>query len=99
MADITSASTLAEVQAAYDDNASYAEDNSVTKARAFETAAMVLLRREPQQAGRNGTAFTLDKQSVREELARVRSWLSARNQANGSSGATSRHLSFENFRS
>jgi hypothetical protein len=99
MADITSASTLAEVQAAYDDNASYAEDNSVTKARAYETACRVLLRRLPQQAGRNGTAFMLDKQSLREELATVRSWLSVRNQATGASGATSRHLSFEGFRS
>ena len=35
MSTLNSASTLAQVEAAYADNASYAEDNSVAKARAF----------------------------------------------------------------
>lgn len=97
MATLDSNSTDAEVRAAFDDAASYAELDDSSKARQFETACMVLLRREPQQGGRNGTAFTLDKQSIREELKRVRSWLSARGASGG--GSRSRHLSFENFRS
>lgn len=98
MSTLTSSSTDAEVRAAFDDNASYAEDNSPAKARAFETACMFILRREPQQAGRGGTAFILDKQSVREELARVRQWLLSRNEAAGNAASSSRHLSFQNFR-
>lgn len=97
MASLTAASTDAQVRAAYDDNAGYAEDADTTKARAFETACMFLLRREPMAAGRNGNAVTLDKQSIREELARVRSWLAARGGANDG-GSSSRHLAFQDFR-
>lgn len=96
MATLSSSSTDAEVRAAFDDNASYAEDNDTTKAAALETACLILLRREPLQGGRNGTMFALDKQSVREVLARVRLWLSARGASGG--GASSRHYDFRNFR-
>lgn len=51
MPSLTSASTLAQVEASYDDNASYAEDASVAKAKAFVTACRILLRRLPAEAG------------------------------------------------
>ena len=44
MSTLNGSSTLAQVQAAYDDNASYAEDSSVSKCRAFLTACRILLR-------------------------------------------------------
>jgi len=100
MSTLSSTSTYAEVLAAYDNGASYAEDNSTSKAASFETACRILLRREPVQTGRAGSAIVLDKQSIREELQRVRSWLAARGGASASAQtSSSRHLSFEGFRS
>jgi hypothetical protein len=49
MGTLTAASTLAQVEASYDNNASYAEDNSPTKAKAFVTACRFLLRRLPAE--------------------------------------------------
>ena len=42
MSTLDSTSTLGQVESAYADNASYAEDNSVDKARAFVTACRLL---------------------------------------------------------
>lgn len=77
MASISSTSTLAEVQASYDDNASYAEDGSVAKARAFETACRVLIGRRPLSAGKDGENISLPIPQIQEELRRVRTWLAA----------------------
>ena len=51
MSTLTSASTLAQVKAAYADNASYVEDNSVAKCRAFITACTILLLNLPAEQG------------------------------------------------
>lgn len=51
MSTLDSDSTDTEVWAAYDDNASYLEDASVVKARAFITACTFLMRRLPVRAG------------------------------------------------
>lgn len=50
MATITSASTLAEIEAAYLDNLSYDTDNSLPKAYAFREAARALRLKRPQSA-------------------------------------------------
>jgi hypothetical protein len=100
MATVDSSSTYAQARAAYLDNLSYAEDNSTAKASAFITAAEAMLFLDPMQTGRDGTAFVIDKQSVREALTRARQWLSARGGASASAQTSrSRHLSFEDFRS
>jgi hypothetical protein len=99
MGTLSSSSTLAEVQAAYDDNASYASDNSATKAGVFITACRILLNRLPMQSQRAGSAFQLDKQSLREQLTRAEQWVAAHGGAGSSSGiSSSRHLSFQDFR-
>ena len=51
MSALTSASTLTDVQNAYVDNASYAEDASIAKAKAFVTACRILLLKLPAEAG------------------------------------------------
>lgn len=99
MAFVTSTSTDAEVRAAYDDNASYDIESSPTKCQAFIVAARLLLRREPAQAGRAGSAFSLDKQSVREALSRAETWLAANPPASSTQAGQVRFLSLENFRS
>ncbi len=42
---LSSSSTLVEVEAAYDDNSAYAENNSVAQAKIFAQACRILLRR------------------------------------------------------
>jgi hypothetical protein len=44
MSTLSSSSTLAQIEAAYADNCSYSEDNSVAKCRAFVTACRLLLK-------------------------------------------------------
>ena len=51
MSTLTSSSTIAQIEAAYTDNASYVEDNSVAKCRAFITACTILLLKLPAESG------------------------------------------------
>ena len=76
MATINGDSTTAEVRKAYDDNASYFEDDSVSKARAFVTACSILIRREyntmnrgPNSMGKN---VDLLKQERKDAVAFIR---------------------------
>ena len=73
---ISSASTDAEVQAAYDDNASYVEDNSVDKAKAFITACRLLIRRIPTSIAVSGRSATRD--SLKSEIDEAYTWLKSR---------------------
>jgi len=54
MSSLTSASTLADIKAAYADNASYLEDGSAVKARLFITACRLLLLALPKRAMKGG---------------------------------------------
>lgn len=76
MSTLTSASTLEAVQAAYDDNASYAEDNSPAKARLFITACRILIRREPRWI-KHGNRHEIQLNVLRDELREAQAWLSA----------------------
>ena len=96
MASLSSTSTDAEVKAAYDDNASYAEDASATKAAAFVTACRILLRRLPKRGKLGGRhEIELDPKILRLELSDARQWL-----ATNASGAGSglRAFSLEDYR-
>ena len=75
MSTLTSSSTLADVQAAYDDNASYLEDNSVTKARAFVTACIFLMRRKAERSRHGPAEHEFDIESLRLQLKEARRWL------------------------
>lgn len=79
MSTLSSSSTLAEVQAAYDDNASYLEDDSVVKAKAFVTAVRILLRRTPSRAEKGSNAQGWNHESLRKELEEARDWLEDEN--------------------
>jgi len=95
MSSLSSVSTDAQVKAAYDDNASYAEDDSITKAKAFITACRILLRRIPKR-GKLGSRqeFEFDPLMIQGELNDAKAWLSTKAAAGG--GVTS--FSFANFR-
>lgn len=86
MATVSSVSTDQQVWDAYDDNASYEEDASITKAQAFVTVCNLLLRRRPASVTADGTAVTFDARAISEALERARSWIATNNtSANGGS--------------
>ena len=97
MSTLSSASTDADVWAAYDDNASYEEDNSPTKAAAFITACRILLRRRAQMAEYSTRKMTFE--SIKSEMEQARVWLSANPTSSMSSGrSTVRFSDFSLFR-
>ena len=79
MSTLTSSSTDAEVEAAYDDNASYREDQSTAKAKAFITACRILIRRCATRMGERGDLLEFDVGLLRDEQRAAESWA----QANG----------------
>lgn len=99
MSTLNSSSTRAAVLAAYADNASYQEDDSLTKARAFITACRLLL--SPQHSakrtkGANSAEVELDLGLIRKELEDAQQYATAR--ATDASGAAVQHISFAGFR-
>lgn len=102
MSTLTSTSTLAEVKAAYDDNASYEEDSSVTKARSFITACRFLIRRLPQRAKHGGTSggeeIEIDMTTLEKQLSEAQKWIQSNN-TTGTGVGEVRFLSVQdNFR-
>lgn len=97
MSDLSSSSTLTEIWAAYDDNASYAEDNSVAKARAFITACRILLRRTPSNAVKGSNQIGMRIDLLQKELEKAQQWLEARSPADDVSPKVVRP-DFRNFR-
>jgi hypothetical protein len=97
MSTLSSSSTLAEIQAAYDDNASYEEDGDATKAAAFITACRMLLRRIPRRVshgGRGAEEIETSPEQLREDIADAHRWLCA----HGGNRRPVTVASFENFR-
>lgn len=74
---LSSSSTDAEVWAAYDDNASYDTDNSLSKCSAFITACRILLRRTPQQAIHGNRSVSSDLARIANELQQAQQWQTA----------------------
>lgn len=96
MSTLSSSSTLAEIQAAYDDNASYVEDDSTAKAQVFVTACRLLLRQTPKVAvhgGRGGREIQLSPELIRDEMRDAQQWLSQK-----STAGRAKRFSLENFR-
>lgn len=96
---LTSSSTPAEIEAAYIDNASYEEDSSVAKAKAFITACRIILIIRPSRTGR-GNALNLeyDLELVAAQQADAQRWLSANEEALGTANSSIKHPSFEYLR-
>lgn len=72
---LTSSSTDAQVEAAYDDNASYAEDLSPTKAKAFVTAVRILLRRLASGMSKGSNSLNYDRGLLQKQLAEAQEWV------------------------
>jgi hypothetical protein len=82
MSSLSSSSTLAQIKAAYADNASYEEDDSVSKARAFVTACRLLMLRLPSMAEQVGhSKIEQDVSQLRKELEAAQSYIATASEA------------------
>lgn len=97
MSTLNGSSSLAQIKAAFGDAASYAEDDSITKARAFKTAVILLMQRTPKRTriggSGSGEEIEFDHATLRRFLDDVNRWIAAHPSAGGV-----RHFSVERFR-
>ena len=76
MSSLSSASTLDQIKTSCMDNASYEEDGSVAKCKAFITACRILLIKLPRKAQDGGSEeIELDVKLIRMELDSAIVWL------------------------
>lgn len=97
MSTLTSSSTITEIEAAYIDNASFEEDSSASKCRAFITACRVLLLKRPSESRHGGSGMTWSMESIRSEMQRAAAWLAAQPDTATDSAAQS-YADFSEFR-
>ena len=98
MSSLSSSSTLAQVKAAYADNASYDEDGSVSKAKAFVTACRILLLKMPSVAEQLGHARVEQEMSeIRRQLEAAQSYVATAAADAGGDGQVI-HSDFGEFR-
>jgi len=92
---LSSASTTDQVKAAYDDNASYDVDGSISEAQIFLAACRILLRRIPA-AARQGDSLSveMDVAQIKEQHDRCLRWLNVQSD----SGRGVRFTDFGMFR-
>lgn len=79
MSTLNANSSLPEVLAEYDNNASYDEDGSVAKARAFITAVRFMMRyaQRERKGGIAGAEHEFNLEVLREELKDAREYVEA----------------------
>src|SRR5436190_9682618 len=97
---LTSANTTAEVLAAYANNASYEENDSLAEGKAFVSACRMLL--SPQHSfkrsatgGSKGSEIELSQDLLMQQMDEARRWISAKVAA--TSGAVT-HVDMSGFR-
>ena len=78
--------TLAEIEAALEENADFEEAGSVSKAKAFVTAANRWLIRRPESASDQASSLTIGKSFVMSLRSRAIDYINA----NAANSATSR---------
>ncbi|MEY2855666.1 MAG: hypothetical protein RL030_2798 [Pseudomonadota bacterium] len=84
---VDSSSTLAQVEAAYDDNADYRDSSSVTKARLFAQACRILVRRYVSGIAIDGASTSRNVDLIKQQLSDVDGWLDGNDTARSSSGS------------
>jgi hypothetical protein len=97
---LSSASTTAQVLAAYADNASYEENDSLAEGRAFVSACRMLLSpahsfKRSASGGGKGSEVELSQDLLMQQLDQARRWVAAKQEAS-SGGVT--HADFTGFR-
>ena len=97
---LSSASTFDEIRDSYKDNATYVEDGSVTKAKAFVTACIMLLLELPKQASTRESSLALSPELIKDQMDSANRWLAANDTSADSASSTVRvtRSSFRDFR-
>jgi hypothetical protein len=85
MSTLTSQSSLADVQAAYMDNASYEENGSAAQAAAFITACRFLMLMLPKSGGQREVSMQMNPEMIQQEMADAKVWI-ASNPGAGAAG-------------
>lgn len=80
---LDSSSTLDQIKDAYADNASYAEDGSATKAKAFITACRLLLLKLPNVASKGGESLEFDRSLLRDQIEDASRFVAANDTGTG----------------
>jgi hypothetical protein len=101
MSYVNSSSSLAQVQAAYDDNASYDVERDPAKARAFITAARILVNRIPRETSTPQAQLRTAIDLINEQIKSATDWLAANDTAGSATnvnGPACKRLDFRNSR-
>lgn len=102
MSTLTSSSTRAEINAAYLDSASYEEDGSVIKAKAFITACRFLLLPKitpSRSAGPgDGGEVEFDLEAVKAQLESAQQYVAANDSSSYEGFGTVKHVDFTGLR-
>jgi hypothetical protein len=101
MSTLSSSSTLTEINAAFADNCSYAEDGSATKARAFVTACTLLLNNVYERMAHGGSGGQeLERKTAHylDLIKRADAWLASSPAASSSTGGGVKYTDFSSFR-
>ena len=95
---LTSSSTTAQIEAAYVDNADYAEADSTTKAAAFIQACRILLIKRPRRASHGSESLEIDHSVIRAQLDEAVQWWRSHADSEPTGDAGPGYVSLENSR-
>ena len=92
---------MPELNALWDDNSSWFEDKSVTKANAIVTIGTIMLRRVPKRArhgggGGGGEELERDPENIRSAMEKAEAFVQA--SGSGTSGPRVKHPDFREYR-
>lgn len=96
MAVIGASSTIQQVEAAFDNAASYLENNSTSQARTLITTGSILLRRYPQQSTHGPVTMRRDLALLRDLISEARRFLLDRDE--DLQGPKVSHVDFTDYR-
>ena len=89
---------MAEIEAAYVDNADYAESDSTTKAKAFIQACRILLIKRPRRASHGPESIAIDHSVIRAQLDEAAQWLRSHADSEPTGDAGPGYVSLEHCR-
>lgn len=100
MSTLSGSSTDTQVRTAVDDNASYEEDQSVSKCRAYITAVRIWLRRLSERKSVSDSDSRIDREieAMRKDLEEARAWLLENDGGTDEQGAQVSYADFGDYR-
>lgn len=75
MGSVTSSMTVAQIEAVYLDNCSYAEDESASKAKAFQSAVRALILKLSSTMTKGANSLSYNREQLGGQLKEVTEWI------------------------